>query len=165
MSMFRSLQKSNTFVFILSITFIAVLGKIVGDLIGNTLITYFFPKTLIFNSSQQIPTITFSDFLFTVIIAPPLETFLGQYLPIKILGKFTKNDTIKIIVSASIFGLMHLPVLGFLLGAFFVGIVYSWAYIIRHKQKKSDAFLVVAQSHALQNLISFLLVLFLSIRG
>jgi hypothetical protein len=163
--MLKSLQKRGTFVFILSITALAIFGKVLGGLIGNHLVVYFFPTKPSFNSTNQIPHITFFDFLYTVIIAPPLETFLGQYLPIRIVEKFTKNDNVKIGVSASIFALIHLPVLGFLLGAFFVGIVYAWAYIVRRKQKKSDAFLVVAQSHALQNLISFLLVFFLNIKG
>lgn len=163
--MFKSIQKSNTLVFILTITFAAIIVKVIGTLIGDALIVHFLPKSPAFSSNNQLAKITFSDFMLSVIIAPPLETFLGQYLPIKIIGKFTNDDRIKIILSACIFAFLHLPVLGFMLGAFFVGVVYAWAYIVRNKLKKSDAFLVVAQSHALQNLLSFLVVLLAGIKS
>lgn len=143
---------------------IALLGtvvKIPGSIIGDALIESFGITNPIFNSSEQIGEPTLAYFLMAILFAPIFETFLAQFLPLKIAGRFTRSDNTKIIISATVFSLMHLPVLGFLLGAFFVGLVFAWGYIIKSKEKTSHAFWLIAGSHALMNLIAFSILLLL----
>lgn len=160
----KKLENTNEIIFVIVIALIALAIKIPGTIIGDLLLVIFNLNRPPFISDLQIPEITIIDFISSIIIAPPLETVLGQLLPILIVSKFTNKNSIKIIISAIVFALWHLPVLGFLPGAFLIGVVFSWALIVKLNQSRFKAFFLVTLSHLLHNLIAFSLAYFLPIQ-
>lgn len=155
----KRIESLNDISFVIIIALIAFFIKVPGILIGDFLVRLIGLTNPQFVSDQQIPLMSAVDFVTAVIVAPPIETFFGQFLPISIVGKFTNRNSVKIFFSAIIFSLSHLPVLGFLIGAFLIGMIFSWGYIIKSKQSKKKAFLLITLIHGLHNLIAFLLVL------
>lgn len=157
---FENLQKRNDTVFTISIALIALIIKIPGVILGDILLTSLGLSYPLFSTDMQVPQINAIDFIGAVIVAPPIETFLGQFLPITILRRFTKNNKILITFSALIFSLLHLPVLGFLFAAFSIGLLFSWGYIVKLKYGRKKAFFLITLSHAIHNLIAFAATLF-----
>ncbi|NDV15384.1 CPBP family intramembrane metalloprotease [Muricauda sp. TY007] len=99
-------------------------------------------------------------FLVAVILAPLIETFIGQLLPIKLIQKILgeKFRVVALFISAIIFSLGHfgysiwysiimLP-MGFLLGE---------TYIIFQKRKESG-FWMTSAVHSLRNLIAVIVI-------
>lgn len=155
----KRIESLNDISFIIVIALVALFLKVPGILIGDLLVKSIGLTNPQFISDQQIPLISAVDFVTAVIAAPPIETFLGQFLPILIVSRFTSRNSVKIFFSSLVFSLSHLPVLGFLIGAFLIGIIFSWGYIIKSKQSRKKAFLLITLIHSLHNLLAFLLVL------
>ena len=91
------------------------------------------------------------------ILAPLFETLLFQCFPINILKFFTKNNYIIVIFSSLCFGLLHLQYsLFYLVSSFFTGIVLAYSYLL-YDIKNKNPFWVVGLVHALNNIITVLL--------
>jgi hypothetical protein len=155
------LTKTNSFNFIIVLTIASILVKIPGTLIGNFLLTSAGLNHPPFSSDQQLAKLTLAFFITAVILAPLFETTIGQYLPFKIIGKFTKSKKLTIILSALIFSLIHLPVIGFLLSAFLVGLIFSWGYVLKTTDKNNKPFVLITISHSIHNLIAFIAAYFM----
>jgi hypothetical protein len=111
----------------------------------------------IFSSNIQIPSITVPDFLLGVVVAPIVETFLAQYVPIQLAKKAFLSNFYVVLISATAFAILHLPVIEFVPGAFVVGLVLAYFYLIRLNTKGTkDAFLSTSLVHALHNLVAFI---------
>lgn len=93
---------------------------------------------------------------FAIIFAPIFETLIFQTLLYKLLGKFPYKITI--IVSASLFSIVHFPKnesFYEIVDVFFAGLVFATAYYI-YKIKNVSATKNVILIHALCNTISIL---------
>ncbi len=156
----KRIESGSSVTFVLAIAFLSILVKIPGSILGDFLVKSIGLGQAPYLSDQQIMKIDIFHIITAILIAPPIETFLGQALPIKIISKFSNSKRVQIIASALVFSLSHLPVLGFLFGAFFVGIVLSWGYIVKSKESKTKAFWLITLSHSIHNLIAFLILLF-----
>jgi membrane protease YdiL (CAAX protease family) len=100
------------------------------------------------------------SWILVVIIAPILETFLNQWLPFKLMQKWslTKNKYgIYILISAIIFGLCHTYSLQYILFAFSVGLILGYTYFFYSKTPKL-AFWITTLIHGLRNLTTFLII-------
>ena len=87
-----------------------------------------------------------------VIIAPLIETFVGQWLPIWIVSLFTKRVANIVVISAVIFALQHLHV-GFsgFLTALPVAIFLSWCFVVGRSCSLWKSIWTTAAVHAVHN--------------
>lgn len=95
-------------------------------------------------------------FFSVCLIAPIIETLIGQMAPIVLLKKYL-NEIKLILISAAIFGLFHWYSLAYIFNTFLVGIIFSTAYIYWNKPTMIHPFWIVCAIHSLRNLISFLI--------
>lgn len=104
-----------------------------------------------------------SRFLIVVaVIIPIFETFLNQYLPFKLMQKWSlteKKYGLYIIISAIIFGLCHCYSLQYMIFAFSVGLILGYTYYFYSKTPKI-AFWSTTLIHGLRNSIAFIVILF-----
>ena len=91
-----------------------------------------------------------------VVLAPLVETLIGQKWVILISRKLFKSNTAAIIISSIVFGFGHTYSCGYLIFACFIGIVLAYAYIV-YEEKEYSPYWVVCSIHALRNLISWIL--------
>lgn len=95
-----------------------------------------------------------AEFILVVVIAPLVETFLVQYLPIAILIKYTKAPSLLIIIiSAACFSLLHTYSLAYVTYTFLSGLMLAFAFVVFYIKKNSFlfAFLMVCLVHAVFN--------------
>ncbi len=95
-------------------------------------------------------------FLLAVVIAPIIETFIGQILPIKLIQYLFKNksEIISILFSAIIFSLMHISYsIWYSILIFPLAFLLAKTYVIFQKRKESSYWMTTAV-HALHNLIA-----------
>jgi membrane protease YdiL (CAAX protease family) len=86
-----------------------------------------------------------------VLFAPPVETYLSQYLFFKNLTGRVPQWAI-ILLSALVFGLLHTYSIGYVLYAIPSGILLSLSYALR---LRSNPFVCTTLIHAVYNLIGF----------
>ncbi len=92
-------------------------------------------------------------FITLVFFAPLVETYLFQYLFFEHLSRYLKNSVI-ILLSAIAFGLGHTYYSGYILYAFFSGLLYSVGYYYR---LNSHPYVIVFLIHSVYNLLALLL--------
>lgn len=144
-------QRNSFIPFTIWIALLALVIKIPAGVIGGLLVDYFNLSNPMFSASMQEPVLTGTDIFTSVILAPILETVLGQFLPIELLRRVTRQPVILIGTSALFFMAMHYPVIEFFPSAFAVGIVFGYAWLHQRKISLRAAFWSVALSHALHN--------------
>jgi hypothetical protein len=92
-----------------------------------------------------------------VLLAPFLETAVFQALPIELLSRKTVVGwPVIILVSSALFGAAHHYSKGYMIAAFLIGVVFSYAYLVR-RWKGGRPFLLVFAAHALRNSVSLTL--------
>ncbi|MFZ5425139.1 MAG: type II CAAX prenyl endopeptidase Rce1 family protein [Patescibacteria group bacterium] len=156
MKFFQNLSQKSNSKFILYLTLIAFLGKLPVLIVSDTLFHLVGLGALVeLLEYAQVPEITSTDFVLGVLVAPFIETIIGQWIPINLIGIFFKQDKLKIIGSALVFMLIHFPAVTFFPAAFFVGLLFSWAWLQKRKVSLSKAFWTVTFIHALHNLLAF----------
>jgi hypothetical protein len=90
----------------------------------------------------------------SMILAPVVETFLGQSFPYYLLNKikyFNERSYLILLTSALFFGLLHFYSLFYIFYAFVLGLIFMYAYMIRIKTDRKT-FYLIAISHFLLNL-------------
>jgi hypothetical protein len=88
-----------------------------------------------------------------IVFAPLFETFLNQYLPYKLMQKwsFTKTKSgLYILLSAFIFGLCHCYNIKYMIFAFSVGLILGYTYLF-YSKTPSKAFWSTTLIHAIRN--------------
>ncbi len=106
------------------------------------------------NGEKRIIIYVFSS----VILAPVVETFLGQSLPYYLLNKikyFNERSYLILFTSALFFGLLHFYSLFYIFYAFVLGLIFMYGYMIRIKTDRKT-FYLIAVSHSLLNLGIFI---------
>jgi hypothetical protein len=144
---YLSRLKGITFVFIITslLYFVSISCNIVLGFIKQ--------KDLIFLNFQSKENSIVFIFIAPVILAPIIETFLGQSLPYYLLKKLSYmngRNYLVIIASALFFGLLHFYSVFYIIYAFILGLVLSYGYAVRIRSDK-NAFLLIAVCHALLN--------------
>lgn len=91
-----------------------------------------------------------------IIVAPVIETLIGQWLPIALTSRFTKKTPLIIAVSTILFAAGHydgglLPVVIALPGA----LVLAWAFVVWRNRGIWPALTATALTHMWMNLVSF----------
>lgn len=156
--LFAEIGTHNTFRFILELSLIAFFIKVPLLVLSDILFTSVGLEYLVKLSDElQTAQTTLYDFLYGVLIAPPVETVFGQWIPIAIGSIFLKKTRWAIIFSAAIFALLHFPAIAFAPGAFFVGLLLAWCWLLKRKTSRWEAFWVTTSVHGLHNLYASLL--------
>lgn len=95
-----------------------------------------------------------------LILAPLLETLIGQWIPIWFVSLFTKKAAAIVIVSALLFSLqhVHVGVPGFLT-ALPPGIFLSWCFLVKREQSRWGAYWMTAAVHCAHNACAIILYL------
>lgn len=157
---FTKLQRYSTVRFILEIAALTVISRyfivvpvvIVLTILGVDTGT---PNMDVYKVGRE-PVGLFFDL---IIIGPFLETWLFQWLPLKLFSLLKLPEYIRIWLTTIIFALLHLDTgLVNFIGTVPIGYLLAWAYVVRQNQAKR-AFWVVFVIHALTNLFPFLIYL------
>ena len=102
----------------------------------------------------------FVFFILTVIIAPIIETFIGQVIPIKIARNLLEKKIFVLLLSAFFFSAMHIGYsiwYGFLV--FPMGFILAETFII-FEERRESSFWITASVHSLKNLIAIISIIF-----
>lgn len=150
------LEKYPQYRFIFELTIIAIIIRIISGLIYQGILSLFDIKLL---SQEESYSYLFKApplvlFIFIVIVTPLVETFLFQLLLIKFIKVITKNIAVIIVIASLVFSLTHNE--GMYVGAFFVGLILNWSFIIKSKKSMIRGFFTVTLIHTLHNLLSFI---------
>lgn len=147
----HKIAKLPTVKFVIVVALLAFLVKIPAGVVGSLFVHIFGLTNPLFSSSIQEPTNTIGDILLAVVLAPFIETFLAQLLPIEIIKKFLSNSKVVIIISSLVFMLMHYPVLEFFPSAFMVGLILAWAWTVKRDLGLMKTCIIVSLIHSLHN--------------
>lgn len=96
--------------------------------------------------------------LLVAFIAPLVETFISQWVVIKLLRFIpfiSHRSGILAVVSAITFGLGHTYSLLYMIAMFFVGLLLAYSYLL-YETKNKHPFWVVTAIHSLRNSISIM---------
>jgi hypothetical protein len=96
--------------------------------------------------------------MFTILIAPAIETALFQTVPVKVFGLFSGSRLLPILVSGALFGALHYATVWSILDATVAGCFFTWLYILMYDANRRPYFTVYAV-HGLYNLTVYLLLL------
>ncbi len=93
-----------------------------------------------------------------VLISPIVETYVFQVLSFIISKKLKiKNTFIRVIVPSFIFALSHNFNTIYICMTFFMGIIFTYMYIVYRENEKKNAFLLVTIIHIFYNGIALLI--------
>lgn len=101
-----------------------------------------------------VETDIFFHSLYSIFIAPPLETLIFQFIPIKFLltyNFFKNNKYLAIIISAMLFASIHCSFFYQIIYSFHMGLILAIFFIVNDKE--NFGFLHVTMLHAIFNLI------------
>jgi hypothetical protein len=93
--------------------------------------------------------------LLACVAAPLLETFIGQWIPIRLTWFFSHRWSVLLLSSATVFAAQHLHV-GFsgFLATFPVAFLLSWSFLVYREYSRWRAYWVTAAIHGLHNFIT-----------
>lgn len=92
-----------------------------------------------------------------MIIVPPIETALFQWLPLRLLHTWLKlPGGLAVLASAVLFGVAHGYNSGYVVSTFLIGLVLAWAFLVRDHEG-GKAYLWVGVVHALRDAVSAIL--------
>lgn len=94
-----------------------------------------------------------------IVFAPLFETFFNQYLPFKLMQKWSYIKTksgVYVFLSALIFGLCHCYNIKYMIFAFSVGLILGYTYLF-YSKTPSKAFWSTTLIHAVRNTMVILI--------
>jgi membrane protease YdiL (CAAX protease family) len=102
-----------------------------------------------------------AGFLLLLVTLPFVETLIGQWLPIALVGFFTRSTAPKVVVSSILFAALHLSnspanALTILLVA---GPVFAYTFVRWRHVSRTKAYLATSLTHAVHNGIAGAIVL------
>jgi len=155
--LFNYFQKTKSYSsirFIIEIVLLIFLLKIAVALFFATII-----EDDIISNTEKSAQDGFIYFLVSgVILAPIIETLIGQWLPIQVASLFFHRPAILICISAFFFSFLHVSDdLAGLVGFFAVlpgAVLLAWSFIIKRKESFWHAYWITTAIHGLHNLIA-----------
>tara|TARA_R110000744_G_scaffold297985_1_gene407682 strand:- start:53 stop:508 length:456 start_codon:yes stop_codon:yes gene_type:complete len=147
--------KTNKYLVFLYFFSITVIITYVGSILGN----HFFPLEKSIFTGKSF----FFKFFIAVVLAPLYETFIFQYIPIKIIGyikikKKIYSYAIAILASGLLFGIVHAKNPIYAIFGFIVGCIFAYMFILFSIRKDFNPFLAVVILHGTVNLFGLLFV-------
>ncbi len=152
------LQKTTrypTWRFILELTALtfAIKFMIIIGLLCFQLITHLtLPNSDISFEKDYLGMNIFLVIIFITLFAA-FETITSQWFILWLTSKFTKKDWLRILISATVFALLHVePIL--IVWVFPVGLILAWVFITKRKISKWQAIWITTAIHSLHNLLA-----------
>jgi hypothetical protein len=159
-SYFKKLSEYSPLRFILEASALTIVSRYLIVLPMLIILSIFAIDTGIPNLDiYKVDTHPLTLFLELCILGPLLETWLLQWLPLKILKIFRLNDTARIIINSLLFAYLHLDTGGIinLVGTLPIGFLLNWGFIVQQKKRGTwKAFLIIFAVHGLTNFFPFL---------
>lgn len=97
------------------------------------------------------------DIIYIIVIAPVIETLIGQALIIELLVKLRVKQVYAVIISAAFFTILHFNILS-TMWFFFTGIVLAGAYLARSKRSRIEAVGITTIMHSLINTLNIFII-------
>lgn len=136
------------------IVLLLIISFFTNILIGFILNFFFGISFSSSNDFESINKQSLSYFFYGVIFAPLLETAVFQKIGIGFFRVFIKNNLVCVIISAFIFGLIHLngaaKIILITTGGIYLGLLYTIL-----KRKRLNAFWLTVLFHSIWNLFAF----------
>ncbi len=89
------------------------------------------------------------------VLAPLLETLIGQWLPLWIASLFTRKTAWRVGFSTAVFSAMHLHVgVTGILTALPPGIFLAWSFALKRERSRWEAYWVTTLIHAVHNAVT-----------
>jgi hypothetical protein len=145
-------KKYSLLRYLIELTALSYLLKLIFGLIYNLFVYSTTGKTI--EDMIEKPELT-ALFLFgALIIAPLIETLIGQVLPTLISSFFIKNFYLQALISAIFFAILH-PFTHY--GAIFpVGYILAWTYIIKKQKSFFYGYWITTIMHFVHNAIALI---------
>ncbi|HHW19491.1 MAG TPA: CPBP family intramembrane metalloprotease [Firmicutes bacterium] len=86
-----------------------------------------------------------------LILAPLVETIIGQWLPITVASRFTQRNSVQILVSTALFSALHVEPIS-VIAAVPPAIVLAYAFIVHRRRGTWQALFATAMVHFWINL-------------
>lgn len=154
------IKNASTPIFIIESTLLAFFLKFMVLVPTTAILTKIGYENLVSQADKnQVPT-NLITMIVAIFIMPPIETIIGQWIPIKIASIFSKKNSFIIIFSAFTFMLLHYTSVAFFPGAFVMGLVFSWCWQQKAKDNRRKAFFTTTAIHSLHNLLAILISVF-----
>lgn len=88
------------------------------------------------------------------IVAPPVETAIFQWAPVRLLqGRLGLPWPLVLVASATLFAASHYYSLGYIAFAFLVGLVLAYGFAVRNRPQ-DNPFMLVCIVHAIRNAVA-----------
>ncbi|EKD90582.1 MAG: hypothetical protein ACD_30C00112G0023 [uncultured bacterium] len=152
----------STLRFILEMTFLAFLLKILLSLVVGIIFTMLnIPNDP--NLSFETELLKFNPILILIFVVffASFETITSQWFILWLSSKFTKSIFTQIMVSSTVFGILHFDP-AFSIIVIPIGMILAWSFLIYRKKSLWSALWVTTAIHILHNLAAAYL-LYLSI--
>lgn len=155
---FKKAEKYHTLRFIVEITLVAFLLKILSIIFFDTILALFnvhLTTNLSFEKSQV------QEGLIWIAISVPLfaafETLTSQMFITWLVSRFTQNFWPKFVIATIVFTLLHVDP-SLMVAIWPVGALLTWTYLIKRKKGRWEAFWVTTAIHSIHNYLALLLV-------
>lgn len=90
-----------------------------------------------------------------ILIAPPLETLIAQWIPIRLIKRFGGSDAVAVLGSAALFGSLHRGQgTAAVMVMFATGLVLAWSLVVWYSRSRWRGILAPVLIHALLNAIA-----------
>lgn len=148
----RHLAARSPIPLLVELTILSFVVKFIPGLV----LGFFLSDQLQTTTDVQAATNSEIEMLFlAVIAAPPLETVIGQWLPVFVVSFFTRKVLSPLLISALFFGLLHLYAgWASVFIIFFPGLVFSLCFLAQQDRSIWRAYWTTTVLHAIHNLIS-----------
>ncbi len=154
---FKKLQDYPSFRFIVEVSALTLVSRYLLVVPVVILLTIFnvdtgTPNMDVYKVGQD----PFWLFIDLVLLGPLLETWLLQWLPLRVLRLIRIPETLSIWITTIVFAFLHLETgLVNFIGTLPIGYLLVWSYVVRQKKSGWKAFWIVFAIHALTNLFPF----------
>lgn len=159
---FQRTTSYSTLRFIVELTVVSFILKIIVGITVGIIIALFFPHyqipTQAIGSDIQQKKTRLSALIEAIVLAPLIETLIGQVIPIVIIQRFTKKIIIPILVSSIIFAGLHEE--PFLIASIFpLAVMLAWSFTLKKKRSGLEGYFTTVAIHALHNAAAAALIL------
>lgn len=138
------------------LSFICIMGFFLYlSLVFYFPILYFLPHAEDVEGADLTGFSNMKIFFMLLILCPLIETFLFQFLIIKIAHDILGiKYYISIVISALAFGLIHNYGISYQIHAFVIGLLLAYSFVI-YENKNTSSYMMVVVLHAIRNLAGF----------
>lgn len=148
----KRIKRLSTFSLLIELSLFSIVIKTIPGILLSLITTQPIETTTDFQLERESELFVF---ITAVLLAPPIETVLGQWIPIFVLSRFTKKIFHLILWSSFWFALWHIYA-GWesVLIVWFPGMIFSLCFIALQEHSFWRAYCMTTLVHAIHNMFS-----------